>query len=767
MEKTFAILFVFIAFITGTRAQATLILEAHNVWNDGTGYIMLLDADHNLNCNTIAGIGAITEYGNVPASTFSNFEYTIPVDAEGLLASSHIVLDGSETITIPAGTYDFCICNPIPGDAMWIIGGDWGVKNDYLFEDGKTYHFLITHDATQDYAIVTISNTSGGTLTASADTLNFGGIVLNSSAILSTNISLFGVNSASATTAAPFSISLDGNNFSTQVSNIQHGDNLFVKYTPTTDGSIDNGTVVLTADTLSATIVLTGLGVDCEHTTLPFLESCDYFSPCWLYFNESTANSNEIGPINKEGYGNIFHFSSFLPANNFTQYLISPLLTSAGPIIFKFDYWDTNLGREQFQVGYSTSNNNPTSFNWESQTTSSASVQNYETVLPSNTKYVAIQYLSNDKFYLYLDNFSIQAIPTEPTISANQEALSFGTVGIGTARTLALPIRAYSLTSDIIVSANGPFSVSTDNANFSSSATLAHTDLVTEGTLYVKFEPTTSGNNNSTVTLSSANTTDLQIAVSGTGVECPTINQLPWTENFEGAVFPPVCWEIASTTPDYTWSPYAYGSTWASCKGLDDDRVERLITPNFDLSQFTDSLTLAFDFISFYAYIEHEYVDLKIYASTDGGSTFSYEPLWTLSDYGTFTDLQSTHATVDVSSLAGQSNVKFAFSYEGAVCQILIDNVNLYHGASPVSVAELGGPQASIFPNPARDILHIQTAAPISRIEVFNLAGQLIATHGTNGSDIQLSTSAWVPGIYLLKIQTTQGIVNRKVVIAR
>ncbi len=767
MKKTFTLLLAILFYSAIANAQATLILEAHNVWNDGTGYVMLLDADHNLNCNTIAGTGSVSGYGNVPASVFANFEYTIPTNAEGNLSSSHIVLDGSESITIPAGTYDFCICNPIPGDAMWIIGGDWGVKNDYLFEDGKTYHFLITHDATQDYAIVTISNTSGGTLTASADTLNFGGIVLNSSAILSTNISLFGVNSASATTAAPFSISLDGNNFSTQVSNIQHGDNLFVKYTPTTDGSIDNGTVVLTADTLSATIVLTGLGVDCEHTTLPFLESCDYFSPCWQYYNESPSNTNELGPINKEEYGNIFHFSSFFPASNSTQYLISPLLTSDGPIIFKFDYWDFNLGREQFQVGYSTSNDNPTSFNWEAQTTSSTAIQNYETVLPANTQYVAIKYLSNDKFYLYLDNFSIQAIPAEPTITANQENLSFGTVGIGTARTLALPIRAYSLTDDISISSNAPFSISSDNLNFDSTATLAHNNLATEDTLYVRFQPTTSGSSNSTVTLSSANATDLLIAVSGTGVECQTVSQLPWNENFEGATFPPICWEIVSETPNKTWSPYTYGSTWASCLGTDNDRTERLITPNFDLSQFTDSLTLAFDFISFYAYIEHEYVDLKIYASIDGGSTFSYEPLWTLSDYGTFTDLQSTHATVDVSSLAGQSNVKFAFSYEGAVCQILIDNVNLYHGASPVSVAELGGPQASIFPNPARDILHIQTAAPISRIEVFNLAGQLIATHGANGSDIQLSTSAWVPGIYLLKIQTTQGIVNRKVVIAR
>lgn len=766
MKKTYFLLFALIAFAVSAYAQATLILEAHNVWNDGTGYVMLLDADHNLDCNTIYGTGTVSGYGNVPASMFSNFEYTIPVDAEGILSSSHIVLDGSELITIPAGTYDFCIANPIPGDAMWIIGGEWGVKNDYVFQDGKTYHFTITHDATQDYAIVTITSTAGGSLSASADTLNFGGVVLNNSATLSANISLFGANVASANTTTPYSISLDGNNFFTHLDSIHHGDIVYVKYSPATAGTIDIGAVTLTADTLSATIFLSGLGVDCEHTILPLFESCDYFSPCWQYFNESSSNTNEVGPINKEGYGNIFHFSSFMPADNFTQYLISPLLTSDEPMLFNFDYWDTNLGREQFQVGYSTTDDTPASFTWETTTTSSAAILNYETVTPANTKYVAIKYLSNDKFYLYLDNFSIQAIPTEPTISVSQEPLDFGTVGIGTAKTLALPVTAYSLTSDITINTNSPFAVSTDNVNYGLSATIAHSSPVTEGMLFVKFQPTNSGVCNEPVTLASSDATPIQIAASGVGVECQSVSQLPWSENFEGGTFPPVCWEIVSETPDNTWSPYSYGSTWASCLGQEDDRVEELITPDFDFSNYADSLTLAFDFISFFAYIDHGYVDLKIYASTDGGMSFNSTPVWKLSDIVEFNDLESTHTTVDVSSLAGQSDVKFAFSYEGAVCQILFDNVMVYHGSGPVPVDELDRPQTSIFPNPAKDMLYIQTSAQLSRVEVFNMAGQRIATQNLSGSDAQLNTSNWKPGVYMLSIQTQQGLVHQKVIIA-
>ena len=47
-----ALLVVMFALSPSARAQAPgmarIILEAHNVWGDGSGYQMLFDADHNL-----------------------------------------------------------------------------------------------------------------------------------------------------------------------------------------------------------------------------------------------------------------------------------------------------------------------------------------------------------------------------------------------------------------------------------------------------------------------------------------------------------------------------------------------------------------------------------------------------------------------------------------------------------------------------------------------------------------------------------------------
>ena len=50
------------------------------------------------------------------------------------------------TIEVPAGTYDWCIANPTPGDRIWIAsaqGNIGGRADDYEFEAGYTYNFTV------------------------------------------------------------------------------------------------------------------------------------------------------------------------------------------------------------------------------------------------------------------------------------------------------------------------------------------------------------------------------------------------------------------------------------------------------------------------------------------------------------------------------------------------------------------------------------------------------------------------------------------------
>ena len=126
--------------------MATISLTAGDVFSDGSGYQMLLDADATAFGNEIPAEGPLTLSGNAPAGLYDAFEYKIPVNADGSTTTSNVVVNNTVTIQVPAGTYDWCLTNPTPGDRIWIAssqGNVGGRANDYTFEAGYTYNFTV------------------------------------------------------------------------------------------------------------------------------------------------------------------------------------------------------------------------------------------------------------------------------------------------------------------------------------------------------------------------------------------------------------------------------------------------------------------------------------------------------------------------------------------------------------------------------------------------------------------------------------------------
>ena len=139
---------------------ANVTLTAGDIWQDGSGYQMLLDANATAYGSIIPETGALSSGGDVPASTYAEFEYKIPEAADGSLSTSNIVINNSVTITIPGGVYDWCITNPTPGDRMWIAaanGNVGGRQDDYEFENGMNYEFTISMYGSNDGVDVTVT----------------------------------------------------------------------------------------------------------------------------------------------------------------------------------------------------------------------------------------------------------------------------------------------------------------------------------------------------------------------------------------------------------------------------------------------------------------------------------------------------------------------------------------------------------------------------------------------------------------------------------
>ncbi len=88
------------------------------------------------------------------------------------------------------------------------------------------------------------------------------------------------------------------------------------------------------------------------------------------------------------------------------QYLISPAMSGfTNGLHVEFWYRGYDNGVETFQVGYSTTDNDPDSFTWGDVITATPTYTQFKANYPAETQYVAVKHLSNDQYYLFLDDF--------------------------------------------------------------------------------------------------------------------------------------------------------------------------------------------------------------------------------------------------------------------------------------------------------------------------------------------------------------------------
>lgn len=81
---------------------------------------------------------------------------------------------------------------------------------------------------------------------------------------------------------------------------------------------------------------------------------------------------------------------------------------------------------------------------------------------------------------------------------------------------------------------------------------------------------------------------------------------------------------------------------------------------------------------------------------------------------------------------------------------------------SPTDLAENEAQMVSLSPNPADQSLNIE-AEGMSRVTVYNMLGQLVYDTEVGSNVSRINVSDWKEGIYMLRIQTAQGQLSRRV----
>ena len=163
---------------------------------------------------------------------------------------------------------------------------------------------------------------------------------------------------------------------------------------------------------LMMTLVLAFMGMAQAQVSLPYSYGFEGVMANEGWSTVYTANT----PATSTTYANSgtysFRFSSYSSASSYDQYLISPELNASSGVTVQFYYRaHSSYGTEKFKVGYSTTNNQPSSFIFGDEVSTNALVwtQSEEYTFPAGTKYVAVYYYSNYQYYLYVDDFTFTA----------------------------------------------------------------------------------------------------------------------------------------------------------------------------------------------------------------------------------------------------------------------------------------------------------------------------------------------------------------------
>ena len=304
-----------------------------------------------------------------------------------------------------------------------------------------------------------------------------------------------------------------------------------------------------------------------------------------------------------------FRFSSYYSKTDdetYDQYLISPQLTVTGELKFYFRKYDSSV--ENFYVGYSTTGKNITNFTWSEDLAPTQDWQEYTLQLPSNVKYIAFHYFGNYKFYVYLDDISIDG----------------NGVSVGNWNTVNNVAGATTEIAGLDSNTNYEWQVQGNDAS-------CNDDGVTQWSKKATF------------------TTECEAFL----VDADN----PFSEDFEGGTFAPDCWDnIPSSNGIRQWSrstSESHSSSHSACSGYYGDVY--LVMPELQLTSNASEASL--NFWSYNTYPEDFVVGNNTVVLLDGDTETVLWSAETVSE-------EWEETTIDLTAYLGQT-VTLAFKYTG------------------------------------------------------------------------------------------------------
>lgn len=780
--------------LTSGSANATITLTG-NAFDCGIASIpYFTDFTSTLNdCWTIIDANADENtFTFNTANAYAGYMYSSTDDANDWLISPTFTMTGSEV-----ASFDYSVSPTYPETfQVFALGDDTIALTSVITTAGPATQNIDLTSLSGDYQIgihctspadeyyfrisnFTVESVAEGSLTVVGDTLDFR-VVPNGS---TSNPLAFIINTSNFTEAttitavAPFEVSLDGTTFAATVAlpaptTMFTTDTIYARFAPTTPGTY-NDVITIASTSTNNTVVVLGESVDCSEgiSTFPFVydfSTGTYPPTCWTVNNEENF---DVVEFNDE------HAQALIVLD--IDRLVTPEIHSNNPLMLSFEHMSYAAATGEtpsastFRVGYSSTNTDAASFTWLANANVSLNgIETYTTPIPAGTKYISIDLVSLGSYlfygffevpdYVIYDNFTLTEL-TEPTMLVNDQTMDFGSVIYGNTVVKSTVITAALLTSPISVSAPANFEVSADGNAYAATATIP----AEGGNLYVKYNPTAVGTHSGNITVTSGSLTT-NIAVSGNAVDCSTPAELPFTEDFESELSG--CWMNLDNDGDgFSWyttlgstlTAHSGNGTYASASY--DNPTNAALTPNNWL--ITPQIVIPANGATLKWWVAAQDPDYpadhyEVMVSTTGTDAANFTSIF---DETLTTDTWKERVQ-SLANYAGQT-VRIAFVHDNCTDAFImkIDDISVSAG---VGVEEYNN-NVTVFPNPANNVLNVNANSNITLVEVYNLMGQKIAAFDVNSNSTQINTAALTSGVYMLKINTENGVVNQKVTIAR
>lgn len=189
----------------------------------------------------------------------------------------------------------------------------------------------------------------------------------------------------------------------------------------------------------------------------------------------------------------------------------------------------------------------------------------------------------------------------------------------------------------------------------------------------------------------------------------------------------------------YTYSPISQGDSWFFSRGINLTSGQK-ITIDFDyrvgIAEYPENL-----------------------AVTIGNEPTALEQGITLwSEEGFSNDLYENTSTTYTATSDGVYYIGFHAYSNADAHLIFIDNICIEE--SEMSVNDSALSDISIYPNPVKDVLNINSVKDIDKVEIYNVSGQKLYSQSFNTDETNIDMSSLSSGAYMVRVFLTTGAIE-------